>query len=297
MKKKVLILGGTGMLGHKLVQIFSTRFETWYSIRGEFSEIAHYGIFDHDRVVPRVSAADFRTVESAIASVAPDVVVNAIGIIKQVATSKDVVQTLTINSILPQLIGELSAREGFRFITLGTDCVFSGSKGSYSETDVPDALDLYGRSKQFGEVVGPNCLTLRTSIIGRELKSSRSLIEWFLGQKDQLQGYANAVFSGFPTIVLAEILAGLIDNHPTLRGLFHVSSDPISKYDLLFLVKQKLGLSVELEKDTDFCIDRSLDSTRFRDATGFEPLPWKEMVDRMVEDPTPYERWRSSREL
>ena len=170
------------MLGHKLVQIFSTRFETWYSIRGEFSETAHYGIFDHDRVVPRVSAADFRTVEAAIALVAPDVVVNAIGITKQVATSKDVVQTLTINSILPQLIGELAAREGFRFITLGTDCVFSGSKGSYSETDVPDALDLYGRSKQFGEVVGPNCLTLRTSIIGRELKSSRSLIEWFLGQ-------------------------------------------------------------------------------------------------------------------
>lgn len=279
------------MLGHKLVQAFSQRYETWGTTRGDFAELEYYGIFHRDRIVPYVNAIDFRTVESAIASVAPDIVINAIGVIKQRATSKDVVQTLRTNSILPRLVGEFALRRGFRFITLSTDCVFSGSKGSYSESDIPDALDLYGRSKQFGEVVAPNCLTLRTSIIGRELASSHSLLEWFLGQTGRVEGYANAIYSGFPTIIMADILSDLIDNQPTLEGIYHVSSVPISKFDLLRMVKETLGLSIEIDKNTAFCIDRSLDSSRFQEATGFEPLPWREMVARMLEDPTPYEQW------
>ena len=180
---------------------------------------------------------------------------------------------------------------GFRLITISTDCVFGGTKGNYTEQDPADALDLYGRSKQLGEVVDGRALTLRTSVIGREIGTSHSLIEWFLSQTGDVKGYVNAIYSGFPTVILAEILGTIIAEHPALTGLYHVSSEPINKFELLMLVKNRLGLDTVIERFEDFIIDRSLDSTRFRTATGFVPLPWPEMVDRMFSDPTPYDDW------
>ena len=296
-EKRVLVLGGTGMLGHKLVQVLSPRFDVWCTVRTGVSEIVQYDIFRNDRVIPDVDALEIRSVRSAIDAVSPDVVINAIGVIKQLPSSRNVVQTLTINSLLPQLLGDFAGERGFRFITLSTDCVFSGNKGLYAEEDVPDATDLYGRSKQFGEVTGSNCLTLRTSMIGRELGTSHSLIEWFLAQTDRVTGYRNAIFSGFPTILLAEIIGDLIESQPNLAGLFHVSSDPINKYELLKLVADRLGLPIQIEASDDPHIDRSLDSKRFRRSTDFEPLPWREMIDKMFADPTPYDQWRSSRTI
>ena len=291
--KRVLILGGSGMLGHKLVQVFGERLDTYCTIRGAFTEVEPYGFFDRERTVELVDAFDFASVRSAIEKTAPDVVINAIGMIKQLPSTNDVVQTLTINSILPHLVADLAGELGFRFITLSTDCVFSGNKGSYREDDIPDATDLYGRSKHFGEVTGSNCLTIRTSIVGRELSTSHSLVEWFLSQTDSIKGFSNAIFSGFPTVVLAQILANIIEEHPDLNGLFHLSSDPINKLALLELVKNKLGLATEIIDYPDFRMDRSLDSSTFRSLTGFTPLPWTEMVDRMFDDPTPYDRWRN----
>jgi dTDP-4-dehydrorhamnose reductase len=291
---KVLILGGTGMLGHKLVQVFGDRFETFCTIRGGFAEVQPFGFFATDRTVEHVNALEFSSVRTAIEAVRPDVVINAIGIIKQLPSSTDVVETLSINSIFPHLVGELADELGFRFITVSTDCVFSGLKGNYSESDVPDATDLYGRSKQYGEISGSNCLTLRTSIIGRELGTSHGLIDWFLSQTDSIEGYSNAIFSGFPTVILSETLAKIIEKHRSLTGLFHLSNEPISKFDLLHLVKRSLGRPIEIIDNPDFLMDRSLDSSAFRAVTGFTPLPWAEMVDRMISDPTPYEKWRNS---
>jgi dTDP-4-dehydrorhamnose reductase len=240
----------------------------------------------------RVDANEFSSVRSAVESIRPDVVLNAIGIIKQLPSSKNVVQTLTINSIFPHLVADLAQELGFRFITLSTDCVFSGSKGNYSENDIPDATDLYGRSKQFGEVTGTNCLTIRTSIIGRELGTTHSLIEWFLSQNGSVNGYSNAIYSGFPTIVLADLLGNIIEEQPDLTGLYHLSSDPISKFALLELVKKRIGLNIAIVGAPEFRVDRSLDSSTFRSLTGFTPLPWSEMVDRMFDDTTPYDEWR-----
>ncbi|MEQ1764140.1 MAG: SDR family oxidoreductase, partial [Pyrinomonadaceae bacterium] len=243
---RVLILGSTGMLGHKLVQVFGEQFETFCTIQGTFSDVQRYGIFAIERTVENVNALDFSSVRSAIEIVRPDVVINAIGIIKQLLSSNDVVRTLSINSIFPHLVSELARELDFRFITVSTDCVFSGWRGNYSESDVPDATDLYGRSKQFGEVSDTNCLTLRTSIIGRELATSHGLIDWFLSQTNLINGYSNAIFSGFPTVVLADVLVKIIEEHPSLDGLFHLSSEPISKFDLLQLVKRRHGLPIEL---------------------------------------------------
>jgi dTDP-4-dehydrorhamnose reductase len=168
-----------------------------------------------------------------------------------------------------------------RLVHVSTDCVFSGEKGNYRENDPPDAADLYGRTKFLGEVDIPGCVTLRTSIIGHELSGRHGLVEWFLAQEGTVKGFARAVFSGFPTVEMARIVAERILPYERLSGLYHVSSEPISKYDLLRLVAKEYGKRIGIERDEEFACDRSLDSSRFREAIGYEPPAWPELVARM----------------
>lgn len=288
---RVLVFGAGGMLGHKLMQVLGPNHDVFGTIRGETENLAPFA--PGDRISTGVSVEDHDSIRRAIETIKPDVVINAIGIIKQLPDSKNVITTLTVNSIFPHRLAELSEEFGFRLITISTDCVFSGSRGSYSEDDVPDASDLYGKSKNLGEVVGDNCLTLRTSIIGHELGTAHSLIDWFLSNRGgNVKGFAKAIYSGFPTIVFAAIIDNLIRNHPNLAGLYHVSSDPVNKYDLLRLVNETYGSDVTIERDEEFKIDRSLDSTRFRIETGFAPASWKEMIGMMADDAKIYGRWK-----
>lgn len=281
------------MLGHKLCQILDDEFEVWTTIRPAFNEVSGFGIFHEARTISNIDVESISDIESAIFLVRPDVVINAAGIIKQLPSSKDVITTLSINSILPHRLRELSLKYGFRLVCVSTDCVFSGERGNYSEDDRADAYDLYGRSKNFGEVIADNCLTIRTSIIGREIKSAHSMVEWFLSNRgNKVNGYANAIYSGFPTIVFADIIAELLTQHSSLHGLYHISSEPINKFDLLQLINKYYEAKIEIERFEDFSIDRSLDSTRFREAVKFTPMPWEKMIERMASDPTPYERWR-----
>lgn len=290
---RVLILGGNGMLGHKLCELFKDRFETWATTRSGYSQYARYGFFKPERTIGGVNVSDFDTVVRAVATAHPEVVINAIGIIKQLPSARDPIASLTVNSLFPHRLATLCQAANARLIQFSTDCVFSGRKGMYTEDDQPDPDDLYGRSKLLGEVAGPNAVTLRTSIIGRELQSANSLVEWFLANSGQrVRGYTKAIYSGFPTVVLAEIIGSLIEQQPDLSGLYHVSSVPISKYDLLCLVRDAYRLPVEIEPFPDLHVDRSLDSSRFRAATGFSPPPWPQMVQAMADDPTPYEVWR-----
>ncbi len=290
---RVLIIGGGGMLGHKLYQVFQNRFETWATIRSGFEKYAHLDLFDRDRVLTDVDVFDFDSVENAFESVQPDVIINAVGVIKQLPSAKDPIVALTINSLFPHRLANLCVKQGSRLITLSTDCVFNGRRGMYTEDDVADAEDLYGRTKYLGEATGANSLTLRTSIIGREIDGAHSLVEWFLSNRGgTVKGFSKAIYSGFPTIVMAGIIGDLIEKHPELSGLYQVSSDPINKYDLLLLMREAYQAEIKVELDSEFRIDRSLDSTRFRDATGFVPSSWPEMISAMATDPTPYEEWR-----
>ena len=286
---RILVLGGAGMLGHKLWQVFQECFDTWVTVRSSYSAYARYSLFDQDRVLGDVDVFNFDTVMRAVATVRPDVVVNAIGIIKQLPTAKDPIVSLTVNSLFPHRLAVLCQTRGARLIHISTDCVFSGGKGMYTENEVSDAEDLYGRSKFLGEVSGPNCLTLRTSIIGRELGSANGLVEWFLSNRGgRVQGYTSAIYTGFPTLSLAQIIADVIERHPDLFGLYHVSSEPISKYELLYLLRETYQVPIEIEPFPDVCVDRSLDSSRFWAATGFAPPSWPKMVQAMATDPTPY---------
>lgn len=288
-----MILGGGGMLGHKLSQLYSQKFETWVTVRTGFRDYERFRLFDEKRTLGGVDAFDFATVERAFELAQPDVVINAVGVIKQLQTAKDPITALTINSLLPHRLAALCRASGARLITLSTDCIFNGRRGMYTEDDISDAEDLYGRTKYLGEATGDSCLTLRTSIIGRELGTAHSLVEWFLQNRGgKIKGFTQAIYTGFPTIIMAEIIADVMLRHPNLSGLHHVSSEPIDKYELLCLIRDAYGIEIQIEPDADFKIDRSLDSARFREATGFRPLAWPEMIRAMAADPTPYDEWR-----
>ncbi len=283
------------MLGHKLWQVFKPRFETWGTTRGDFAEFEVFGdLFDRDHMVSHVNVMNFDNVIRAVAVVQPEVLVNAVGIIKQLPSSKDYITSLTINALFPHRLAQLCRAADVRLIHISTDCVFSGQAGMYTESDISDAEDLYGRTKFLGEVTGSGSLTIRTSIIGRELITNNSLVEWFLSNNGgKVRGFRQAIYSGFPTIVLANIIANAIENFPELTGLYQISADPINKYDLLCLLRDAYKQQIEVEPTDDVKIDRSLDSTRFREAVNYLPPSWPELVNIMVEDPLPYKNWRS----
>ena len=284
------------MLGHKLIQVLSQDFETATTIRFEKSYVERFGFQKQSKIFDCLNIENIESVEKVIIEFKPDFVINAVGIIKQLPESKNGTLILDINSIFPKTLSLLAQKYRFKLINISTDCVFSGKKGNYKETDISDAEDLYGKSKYLGEVTGKNCLTIRTSIIGRELFTSHSLIEWFFSNQGQtIDGYKNAIYTGFPTIVLAEIISDLIKRFPNLTGLFHISSNPINKYDLLNLVKKEFNVNIEIKPSEDFVIDRSLDSTKFRNLTGFTPSSWEEMIKKMANDPTPYDKWRKQK--
>jgi len=288
---KILIIGGSGMLGHKLVEVWQDRFNVWTTIRNNFQQYERYKIFNRDKTFENINIQNISLVRETIKQIKPNVVVNAVGVIKQVPLAKNIIDTLTINSIFPHQVSELSEEFQFRLINISTDCVFSGEKGNYSECDLADAHDLYGKSKHLGEVSTGNCLTLRTSIIGRELETAHSLVEWFLGNRGKsIKGFINAIYTGFPTVVLADILSNLIENYPDLCGLYHVSSEPINKFNLLTLINEAYQAEIEIEPFEDFVIDRSLDSSKFREATGFEPINWIEMIRIMAADNVVYQK-------
>jgi dTDP-4-dehydrorhamnose reductase len=290
---RVLILGGGGMLGHKLWQSYHDRFDTWVTVRSGYPDYARYQLFDPRRMLGGVEAFDFDTVVRAFAIVRPEVVINCIGIIKQLPTAKDPIISLTVNTLFPHRLAYLCQAAGARLIHISTDCVFSGRQGIYTEADVSDAEDLYGRTKFLGEVDAPGCLTLRTSIIGREMCTSSGLVEWFLSQRGrQVHGYTQAIYSGFTTLTLAQIIADVLERHPNLSGVYHVSSDPISKYDLLVLLREAFDVQIEIQPDAEIKIDRSLNSRRFRETVGFSPPTWAMMLQALAADPTPYEEWR-----
>jgi dTDP-4-dehydrorhamnose reductase len=289
---RVLILGGGGMLGHKLVQRFRSDFDTWTTVRGTLASMTRYGFSDPAKVVAGVDVERFETVVDAVRRVRPDAIVNCVGIIKQLAEASDPILSLTINSLLPHRLQRLGLEAGARVIHFSTDCVFNGRRGMYTEDDPSDAEDLYGRTKFLGETSGPGALTLRTSIIGRELATASGLVEWFLSRRGgRVGGYTRAIYTGFTTDAMAGIVRAVLVDHPGLHGTLQVSSEPIGKYDLLGLLNAAFGAGIEIAPDETVRIDRSLDSSRFRALTGFVPPTWDEMVERMAADATPYDEW------
>jgi len=272
------------MLGNAVLRLFgqSPGYQAFGSVRSS-SALRFLSSNLHPSVIADVDVENIDNLTRLFAVVHPDVVINCVGLVKQLPEADDPLSAILINALLPHRLAQLCEVAGARLVHMGTDCVFSGAKGMYTEADASDAKDLYGRSKYLGEVDYPHAITLRTSIIGHELDGARSLVGWFLSQEGSVKGFKRAIFSGLPTVEIARLIRDHVIPHPDLHGLYHVSTEPINKFDLLTLVANQYGKSIDILPDETFVIDRSLDSTRFRAATGFQPAPWVELI-RLMHD-------------
>lgn len=293
-KTKILVLGITGMLGHVLFTHLSRSpaFDVYGTVRNNRGLSKWFSPELLEKTRGNVTADNFESIIRTIADIRPDIVINAIGIIKQAPAAQDYLRTIAVNALLPHRIALLCQAAGARLIHISTDCVFSGKDGRYTENHVGDATDLYGRAKLLGEVTYPHCVTLRTSIIGHELRGKYSLVEWFLNQEGKVWGFTRVVFSGFPTVELARIIAVYVIPNGNLHGLYQVSSNPIAKYDLLRLIKDRYDKWIGIKPDYGPVCDRSLDSTLFQRVTGYCPPGWPTLVEKMYQDfiTSPYYR-------
>jgi dTDP-4-dehydrorhamnose reductase len=281
----ILVLGAGGMLGNALLR--------WFAKIPSFKVFGTVRNSNHIKILKTQAPAailfdgiDVKSTDSlvrCINSSKPDVIINCVGIVKQHEDTNDPLSVIPINSLLPHRLAQLAELSHARLIHFSTDCVFSGNRGNYAETDIPDGYDMYARTKYLGEVAYPHTITLRTSLIGHEINSAHSLVDWFLSQKNHVRGYTNAIFSGLPTIEIARIIQDYIIPNCSLSGILHLSADPISKFDLLTKVAKIYKKDIIIEPDGDFVIDRSLDSREFRQQTGFEPDSWDQMIRKMFE--------------
>ncbi len=279
---KVLVLGASGMLGNAVFRLFADSPDL--DVRATARSGAAVARLREDlrgRVITGVDVEQFDSLAGAFATAMPDVVVNCIGLVKQLAEADDPLAALPINAMLPHRLARLCAVARARLVHVSTDCVFLGTRGRYLESDVPDAQDLYGRSKLLGEVDYPHAITLRTSIVGHELGSAHGLVGWFLAQSGEVRGYTRAVFSGLPTVEFATVIRDFVLPDPSLHGLYHVAASPVAKYDLLNLVARRYGRDTRIVPDDRVAIDRSLDGSRFAAATGYAVPDWPELVRRM----------------
>jgi dTDP-4-dehydrorhamnose reductase len=281
---KVLVLGVTGMLGNAMYRVLSedSGLVVYGTARSE-SARQYFSNEQSNRLIIGVDVENNDFLVRSFATVRPDVVINCVGLVKQLADANDPLQAVPINTLLPHRLAALCQATGARLVHISTDCVFSGSKGNYLESDFPDAYDLYGRSKLLGEVDYPHAITLRTSIIGHELTGQRSLVGWFLAQQKSVKGFTKAVFSGLSTVELARVIRDVVLPRPELRGLYHVAAKPINKFDLLNLVATAYGKAIEIIPDESLVIDRSLNADRFKESTGYMAPDWPSLVQRMYE--------------
>jgi dTDP-4-dehydrorhamnose reductase len=293
---KILVLGGEGMLGHKMFQTLVPRYpETTCTVARPLDEPFYQRIdlFRQGHVIDKVDAMDFPRLHEILDAERPSYIVNCIGVIKQREASKAAIPSITLNSLLPHMLAEWTGEWGGRVIHFSTDCVFCGRDGGYSEESPSDAEDLYGKSKYLGEVSTGNALTLRTSIIGRELANFRSLLEWFLSQNGKsVRGFKRVIYSGVTTNYMADLVCRIISGHPNLSGLYQVTSPAISKYDLLSMIRDAYRLDIEIVPDENEISDRSMIGDRFLQATGYRSPDWPGLVAQLANDPTPYEKWR-----
>jgi len=293
--KRVLVLGASGMLGSAAVRVFGETAEVFAAVRSR-QELESLGIdakclgVGEEHLLTGFDARQPESVLPLLDAAQADVVFNATGIISQQADAANIRLMIEVNSVWPHALAQMCEDRSARLIHISTDCVFSGKRGNYRECDVPDASDMYGRSKLLGEVTTSACaITLRTSIIGWQFGPQVSLAGWFAAHRHEaLKGYANAVFSGLPTSALCQTIRDYVLPNECLTGLYQVSADPIDKYSLLCLLAEKMGWDVAITPDDSLRVDKSLDSSHFQAATGWKPPSWDYLLEDMA---TEYPRY------
>jgi dTDP-4-dehydrorhamnose reductase len=283
---KILILGGNGMIGHKIYQIISVKYpDTWVLFKKKLNDISNSSIFNRKNVIDNFDLNNLALLNETLCKHSPDIVINAAGITIRRGINISLYNTILINSLLPNFLNDWVTSNNKRLIHFSTDCVFSGKVGNYLEESISDAEDLYGKSKALGEVQGLNTITLRGSMIGRELENKTELFEWFIQQGNKkIDGYSNVMYSGITTIRMAKYVLSIIEDFPNLHGLFNISSDPISKYDLLVLLKKCFNLKVDIIKNESKFSNKILNSNLFFEITKLKKTNWSELILELKED-------------
>jgi dTDP-4-dehydrorhamnose reductase len=279
---KVLVLGSTGLIGRTFLRVLSEKssLDVYGTVRSKLS-LQYFKDISLSKIFTEIDIEDDSKMLDIFGNIQPDVVINCIGATKHKEDGNHPIKAIKLNALFPHRVAQLSSLFGAKFIHVSTDCVFSGKKGFYTENDQPDADDFYGKSKALGEVLYGDALTIRTSTIGHELNTNYGLLNWFLSQENRCKGFKNAVFSGLPTVALAQVVRDYILGNKDLKGLYHIAASPINKYDLLRLVAKVYGKKIEIELDEDFVVDRSLDATKFNLATGFKCPEWPQLIETM----------------
>ena len=281
---RLLILGGSGMLGHQLWRGLHAQHDTWVTLRRPVADFAVHNLFDEAKAIQLDDITDDTALERALGQAKPEAVINCVGLIKQRDEASDEALTLRVNAEFPHRLAKRCGEAGARLIHFSTDCIFAGTKGNYTESDPSDAADLYGQSKHQGEVADAHSVTLRTSVIGHELGTNLALLDWFLSQRGQaISGFTKAIYSGFTTLEMARIVDRILTQHTDLSGVWHVASEPISKFGLLQLCREKLGWEGVIEPNDEFVCDRSLNADRFNQATGYTPPSWEAMISELAQ--------------
>ena len=285
---KILILGGSGMVGHRLAKKLSNQYEL-FSLLRKRPDLDSNQFFE--KVLPKNQCIfiddinEYENLNNIVKKILPDIIINCIGVIKQRDKVENVLNMRRINSLLPHVLNQICNKNKIKLIHLSTDCVFSGTKGNYQESDNPDPIDEYGKSKLLGEIKKGNALTIRTSFIGPELFNKKSLFEWVKSQKNgEIDGFENAIYSGLTTLAFSEIIENIIDKHQNLNGIWHISSNPISKFDLIEMINQKFNLKIKINRNSSFRCDRSLNSSKFQEETKIQIPSWKVMIDNLYKD-------------
>jgi dTDP-4-dehydrorhamnose reductase len=254
------------------------------TLRRPVADFAAHNLFDEAKAIQVDDITDDDALGRALGQAKPEAVINCVGLIKQRDEASDESLTRRVNAEFPHHLAKRCGEAGARLIHFSTDCVFAGTEGNYTESDPPDATDLYGQSKHRGEVADAHCVTLRTSVIGHELGTNFALLDWFLSQRGQaVSGFTKAIYSGFTTLEMARIVERILTCHTDLSGVWHVASEPISKFELLKLCQAKLGWDGVIEPSADFVCDRSLDAGRFNQATGYSPPSWEAMISELAQ--------------
>ena len=281
---RLLILGGSGMLGHQLWRGLHAQHDTWVTLRRPVADFVVHNLFDEAKAIQFDDITDDTALERALGQAKPEAVINCVGLIKQRDEASDEALTLRVNAEFPHRLAKRCGEAGARLIHFSTDCIFAGTKGNYTESDPSDAADLYGQSKHQGEVADAHSVTLRTSVIGHELGTNLALLDWFLSQRFKaINGYTKAIYSGFTTLEMARIVDLILTQHTDLSGVWHVASEPISKFALLQLCREKLGWEGVIEPNDEFVCDRSLNADRFNQATGYTPPSWEAMISELAQ--------------
>jgi dTDP-4-dehydrorhamnose reductase len=289
-EKKVLILGAGGMLGHMAVRVLGENFEVFGTTRGDASSLPTLEKFlKKDSWITGVNVLNDDEVDRVLNTIRPDAVINCVGLVKQKMDNSSYLESIEINALLPHKLFSLCEKYNSKLIQVSTDCVFTCDPGIKNQDDVPNATDLYGRTKFLGEVDYGTALTIRTSIVGRQISGQESFFEWVLNQTGKVaNGYANALYTGLTTFSLSNVISEILSNHFSLSGLWQIASEPISKFELMNKLNHEMSLDIDIREDFDFRCDRRLNGSPFHEKTMIKIPTWDSMVQQFANDQINY---------